>query len=165
MRLAYRGYIGCKCFYPYPERCCRHSYSNYASPPISRIPTVTIFYGIATMLDLVILRFSIRSIRKKEDDFHGPSFDAGGEKGGHEGKRGVNLRQLSELSYGQTPLRQRDVTGSSRSAAEKTYPAEQAFDPYAEAGVPYQPYRQGSSGSVNDPTTQSLLGREREGGY
>lgn len=129
------------------------------------IPTVTIFYGLATVIDLVILRFSIRSIRKKEDDFRGPNIDARGEKGGHDSGRGVNLRQLSELSYGQTPLRQRDVTGSSRSAAEKTYPAEEVFDPYTEAGVPYQPHRQGSRGSSSDPTTQSLLGREREGGY
>ncbi|KAG9042156.1 hypothetical protein FS837_011231 [Tulasnella sp. UAMH 9824] len=128
------------------------------------IPTVAIFFGLAAIIDLIILRFSIVSIRKKEKDLRGPNLDAGGEKGGYESGRGVNLRQLSELSYGQTPLRQRDATGSPRSMAEKTYPAEEAFDPYAEAGVPYHPHRQGSRGSFIDPTTQSLLGREREGG-
>ncbi|KAG8911604.1 hypothetical protein FRC00_006190, partial [Tulasnella sp. 408] len=128
------------------------------------IPTVTIFYALAAIIDLVILRFSILSIRKKEKDLRGPTFGAGGEKGGYESGRGANLRQLSELSYGQTPLRQRDATGSPRSMAEKTYPAEEVFDPYAEAGIPYQPHRQGTRGSSIDPTTQSLLGREREGG-
>lgn len=147
-----------------PWRWCGHAYSTHTFLSIFRIPTVTIFYGLATIIDLVILRFSILSIRKKEKDLRGPNFDAGGEKGGYESGRGANLRQLSELSYGQTPLRQRDATGSPRSMAEKTYPAEEVFDPYAEAGVPYQPHRQGTRGSSIDPTTQSLLGREREGG-
>lgn len=143
---------------------CGHAYSTHTFLSIFRIPTVTIFYALATIIDLVILRFSIVSIRKKEKDLRGLYLGAGGEKGGYESGPGANLRQLSELSYGQTPLRQRDATGSSRSMAEKTYPSEEPFDPYAEAGVPYQPHRQGTRGSSIDPTTQSLLGREREGG-
>ncbi|KAG9029105.1 hypothetical protein FS837_003638 [Tulasnella sp. UAMH 9824] len=127
------------------------------------VPTVTIFFGLVAIIDLVILRFSIVSIRKKEKDIRGPDLYAGGEKGGYTSGRGANLRQLSELSYGPIPLSQRDATGSSMSMDEKTYPAEEAFDPDAEAG-PYRPHRQGTRGSSIDSATQSLLGRKREGG-
>lgn len=114
------------------------------------IPTVAIGYLAATVLDWTILYFSVNSIRKKEVLSGDQSSYRGEEKGPYDTGRGVNLRQLSDLPYDHTG--RRDVAGSS-SAAE--------FNPYGEVD---QPRKQGSRGSSSDPTRQSLLGKDGEGG-
>ncbi|KAG8940004.1 hypothetical protein FRC04_005689 [Tulasnella sp. 424] len=115
------------------------------------IPTVAIGYLTATVADWIILYFSIGSIRRKEVLSSDQSLYRGEEKGPYDTGRGVDLRQLSDLPYDHTG--RRDIVGSS-SAAE--------FNPYGEVD---QSRKQGSRGSSSDPTRQSLLGKDGEGGY
>lgn len=98
---------------------------------------MAICYGGAVINDWIILCLSIRSIREKENSLPNSQPHAGGEMGrlGDEADP-RSLQQPSTLSYGQPPLSQRGMLGSSSSASgipvtEKTDPS---LDP--EAGRP-----------------------------
>ncbi|KAG9019442.1 hypothetical protein FRB90_002265 [Tulasnella sp. 427] len=123
-------------------------------------PLVAICYAIATGIDLVILKLSRRSIKKKEDAFPGGP----DEKVAYSTGRAQN-RQFSEASTSQLSLKQRERQGSAAGTpgAQQIYQHD-VYDPYAEAGAPYLPRSHGSRGSTSDPTAQSLLGKYREEG-
>ncbi|KAG8973238.1 hypothetical protein FRC05_008952 [Tulasnella sp. 425] len=115
------------------------------------IPTVAISYFAITVIDWVILCFSIHSIRRKEVLFGSQPANAGEENGFYDTEKILNIRQHSGLPYDQ--YRGRDVAVSS-SAAE-------TLDSDIESD---QPRKQGWRDSSGDLMRRSLLEKGSEGG-
>ncbi|KIO30445.1 hypothetical protein M407DRAFT_20505 [Tulasnella calospora MUT 4182] len=132
------------------------------------VPIITLVYSAAALVDWAILFLSIRSIRKKES-----SSGAYTEDNDDPGRVG-NVRRFSQRFYAQFASRQSGSVDSSSSstghglhAAGSTHHAQNdAFDPYAEAGVPYYPsyhdYRQGSGEGFSESPTQTISQRTPE---
>ncbi|KAG9019437.1 hypothetical protein FRB90_002260 [Tulasnella sp. 427] len=100
------------------------------------MPLVAICYAIATGIDLVILKLSRRSIKKKEGAFPGgPDEEVACSTGGRD-----QNRQLSEASSSQPSLRQEDRHGSSAGmpGLQQIYQHD-VYDSYSEADAPGSP--------------------------
>ncbi|KIO30446.1 hypothetical protein M407DRAFT_20506 [Tulasnella calospora MUT 4182] len=131
------------------------------------VPTITLVYSTAALVDWVVLFLSIRSIRKKE------SSSVAYTKVNEDPGCAVNVRRFSQRFHTQIASMQRDSVNSSSSATDSNTAGRTAstqydvFDPYAEAGVPYYPsyhdYSQGSGGSFSESPTQTIVQRTPEG--
>lgn len=115
---------------------------------IPSIPVITSFYGAVVIIDWIILRFSIYSIRKKEKSLSNPQPHAGDEMGrlGYGADPLISPQQPSKPSHDQASLLQRDKVGSSSSASGmhvtgEIDPSDTVVDPHAGAAHPDQPHK------------------------
>lgn len=121
--------------------------SFHTQTPLFSIPTIAISYFAVVVIDWIILYFSIHSIRKKEV-LSGHQLAI---KCLYDTCKGGDLRQCPELPFDQSG--RRDVAGLRPVAG--TLGSDIELD---------QPHKQAARGISSDPTRQSLLGKDGEGG-